>query len=173
MGQPSFDFDSEAALSGFAGALALRWQQAGLGQLLVGLSGELGAGKTVWARAMLRALGHAGRVPSPTYTLVETYELPTRTFVHADLYRLAAEDEIDMLGLRDSLSRPVTWGLIEWPERAPTLQAALDLTIELEVTGPESRHVRFTPRTPMGEQALALALASVGCEAESNSTNAI
>jgi tRNA threonylcarbamoyladenosine biosynthesis protein TsaE len=171
MGQPSFDFDSEAALSSFAGALALRWRQAGLDRLLVGLSGELGAGKTVWARAMLRALGYAGRVPSPTYTLVETYEVPARTFVHADLYRLVAEDEIDMLGLRDLLSRPATWGLIEWPERVPTLQTALDLAIALEITGPTSRQVHFTARGRIGDQAMALAAAQ--SEAKSNSTNTI
>lgn len=96
------------------------------------LQGDLGAGKTSLARAFLRALGHAGPVPSPTYTLVEPYELPGRTVYHVDLYRLAGEDDLaalDWAGLREDLV------LVEWPERVPALEREADLKIHLDVAG--------------------------------------
>ncbi len=95
---------------------------------LVLLQGELGAGKTTLARGMLRALGHTGTVPSPTYTLVEPYELPQAVVYHVDLYRIADSGELEFLGwtdLREGLL------LVEWPERAPAIAADADLTVEL------------------------------------------
>ena len=91
--------------------------QQGVGQgAVVYLQGDLGAGKTTCARSVLRALGVAGLVRSPTYTLVETYRLPKITCVHVDLYRLQALSEVDELGLRDMVG-PGCLLLVEWPER--------------------------------------------------------
>jgi tRNA threonylcarbamoyladenosine biosynthesis protein TsaE len=81
--------------------------------LIVYLQGDLGVGKTTLVRGLLRALGHKGRVPSPTYTLVEPYELQGRSLQHLDLYRIADPDELEFLGVRDMAGVL----LIEWPER--------------------------------------------------------
>lgn len=96
------------------------------------LEGELGAGKSTLARAMLRALGAGGPVPSPTYTLVEPYEIGGRTFYHVDLYRLSDAGELPYLGwsdLDDGLM------LVEWPERAPALAERADLRLRLDYAG--------------------------------------
>lgn len=96
------------------------------------LLGELGAGKSTFARAMLRSLGHEGLVPSPTYTLVEPYTLPGYSVYHIDLYRVNSADELEFLGwsdLQDGLK------LVEWPERAPRLLTLADIQIELRYAG--------------------------------------
>ena len=100
--------------------------------LLLLLQGELGAGKSTLARAMLHHMGYSGRVPSPTYTLVEPYELPGLTVYHIDLYRLSRAQELEYLGwddLRDGLI------LLEWPERVPRLQRQADLLVQLDYDG--------------------------------------
>ena len=94
------------------------------------LAGPLGAGKTTFARALLRALGAGERVKSPTYTLIETYALPGLTAQHLDLYRIAAAEELEWLGLRDLADGPVLW-LIEWPERGAGAIPSPDLTVSL------------------------------------------
>lgn len=96
------------------------------------LKGDLGSGKSTLARAMLRALGHRGPVPSPTYTLVEPYDIEGRIVYHVDLYRLSDGRELPYLGwadLDDGLM------LIEWPERVPSLEARADLAIRLRYQG--------------------------------------
>lgn len=82
---------------------------------VVTLSGELGSGKSTFARGALRALGATGPIKSPSYTLLETYELPGVNVVHLDLYRLEDPDELENLGLAD-YHRPGQLWLIEWPE---------------------------------------------------------
>jgi tRNA threonylcarbamoyladenosine biosynthesis protein TsaE len=99
---------------------------------LIALKGELGAGKSTLARAMLRAYGHDGAVPSPTYTLIEPYSFPGFDAYHVDLYRIADPEELDYLGWSD-LSDGLC--LVEWPERAPGLEARADLVIELSYAG--------------------------------------
>ena len=91
MGQSDcvIDFSSEPELIDFAGKVAARARARKRWPLVVGLRGELGAGKTTWVRALLRGLGYAGRVPSPTYTLLEHYPVGRLTVVHLDLYRLS------------------------------------------------------------------------------------
>lgn len=92
------------------------------------LRGELGAGKSTLVRGFLAALGHEGPVPSPTYTLVEPYELRGARIFHVDLYRIGGEDELWFLG-GDEFATGLT--LVEWPERAPEFAARADLGITL------------------------------------------
>lgn len=99
------------------------------------LRGELGAGKSTLVRGFLVALGHEGPVPSPTYTLVEPYELRGIRVFHADLYRLGGEEELYFLG-GDEFATGLT--LVEWPERAPSFAARADLAIALSYA-PEGR----------------------------------
>lgn len=108
----------------------------GLPQDLAGwtllLEGELGAGKSTFARALIGAAGHKGPVPSPTYTLVEPYVLPRSTIYHIDLYRVSDEEELRFLGwdeLDDGLR------IVEWPDRAPGLSARADLVLALAYEG--------------------------------------
>jgi len=96
------------------------------------LHGDLGAGKTTLVRGVLRALGHGGRVPSPTYTLVEPYELGRLSLKHLDLYRIADPEELAYLGVRD-MSGAV---LIEWPERGAHFLPEPDLECRLTVAPP-------------------------------------
>lgn len=109
-------------------AAALPAKNAGMTILL---QGELGAGKSTFARAVLRALGHDGAVPSPTYTLIEPYSVPRGDVFHIDLYRIASEDELYFLGF-DELDEGLR--LIEWPERAPRLSKSADLLLEFRYT---------------------------------------
>jgi tRNA threonylcarbamoyladenosine biosynthesis protein TsaE len=83
---------------------------------VVTLSGELGAGKSTFARGVLRALGATGPIKSPSYTLLETYELPGVHVVHLDLYRLRDPDELEHLGLADYFKPAHLW-LVEWAEK--------------------------------------------------------
>src|ERR1700691_5447484 len=113
---------------------------------LVTLSGDLGAGKTTCARAMIRYLaGDEGiEVPSPTFTLIQTYELPRFPLVHADLYRLSGAAELAELGFDDLPEGAVV--LMEWPDRAAGLLPPdrLDITFTLAPQlGPEGRNVRY------------------------------
>jgi tRNA threonylcarbamoyladenosine biosynthesis protein TsaE len=145
---------SEAELVEFAGATGRAWRAAACFPLIVALHGDLGAGKTTWVRALLRGLGYRGRVPSPTYTLLEQYTLDSLVVVHLDLYRLASEGELENLGVRDSLEQPATWVLAEWPERAPQLAARSDVRLELTDAGGEARGIVLRGRTQAGIRAL-------------------
>lgn len=102
------------------------------GRGLVTLQGNLGGGKTTLCRGLIQALGHNGKVKSPTYTLVEPYELPGGKVLHYDLYRLADPEELEFLGMRDHLDAG-TLTLIEWPERAGSLLPPADLALHLSV----------------------------------------
>ena len=99
---------------------------------LVLLLGDLGAGKTALARAIIRTLTGDPEldVPSPTFALVQPYDSPKGAILHADLYRLGDSREIDELGLRDN---PDAIVLVEWPERAPELFDAATLVVELAI----------------------------------------
>jgi tRNA threonylcarbamoyladenosine biosynthesis protein TsaE len=150
-------FVSEEALADAAGGVARRWFDARIAPLLVALRGDLGSGKTTWVRAMLRGLGYSARVPSPTYTLVEHYALGALDIVHLDLYRLADDSELENLGLRDWLAEPRIWLLVEWPERAESLAALFDLTLEFQVADARSRRIVAVAHTGAGRKALGLA----------------
>ena len=120
--------------------------------LVITLRGELGAGKTTLVRGLLQALGHAGRVKSPTYTLVEVYEVSRLSLYHFDFYRFHDPSEWIDAGFRDIFNgRNVC--LIEWPERARGQLPPADLDIALEITEP-GRTATITASSPAGEKLL-------------------
>lgn len=96
---------------------------------VIGLSGEIGMGKTCFVRALLQSLGVNSSVKSPTFNLVESYDLPNGCFYHFDLYRLTDELELEDLGFRDYFSSE-TICLVEWPEKAPSLMLGVDIALE-------------------------------------------
>ena len=117
---------------------------------VVYLQGDLGAGKTSCARSLLRALGVAGLVRSPTYTLVETYEVAALTCLHVDLYRLQTLTEVDELGLRD-LVGPGYLLLVEWPERGAGALPPADLILHLSYAG-NARRASLAGVTLLGRE---------------------
>jgi len=113
------------------------------------LRGELGAGKTTLVRGLLRALGHRGRVKSPTYTLVEPYTDLRLNLYHFDFYRFKDRSEWLSSGFREHFN-PASLCIVEWPERAEGLIAPPDLDIHLQYAG-EARSATLAARTPAGE----------------------
>jgi len=120
----------EAALVSLAQRLGAAITQGGL----IYLSGDLGAGKTTFARALIKAFGVAERIKSPTYSLIESYRSATLSIHHLDLYRIADPGELEWLGLADLLT-PDALLLVEWPERAGTALPPADLQIRLSHAG--------------------------------------
>ena len=123
------------------------------------LEGELGAGKSTFARALITAMGHVGAVPSPTYTLVEPYQFAGRRVYHIDLYRISSEEELRYLGwgeLEDGFR------LVEWPDRAPGLASAADLSLSLgyDESGRDAEFKGLTSRGQAVEEKLAAAISS-------------
>lgn len=117
--------------------------------LVIHLRGELGAGKSTFARAMLRALGVVGRIKSPTYALIEPYEVAFGLLLHLDLYRLSDARELEYLGV-DQLFDRAKLCLIEWPERAHSALAPADLEISLE-HGENARIARVQAHSELGK----------------------
>jgi tRNA threonylcarbamoyladenosine biosynthesis protein TsaE len=121
---------AEAQLTGLACSLA----QAAPNTYVIHLRGELGAGKTTFARAFVRTLLPGTRVKSPSFALVEPYALPTGAIYHVDLYRISDPSELEALGVRE-LAAPGVGLLVEWPERARGAVPAPDLDLLLEHSG--------------------------------------
>ena len=116
--------------------------------IVIYLEGELGAGKTTFARAYIHALGFPGYVKSPSYGLLETYEAGGQKILHLDLYRIEDPEELEYLAIRD-LYRADTALLVEWPERGKPHLPAADLLLEFGETD-EARFIRCTGFTARG-----------------------
>jgi tRNA threonylcarbamoyladenosine biosynthesis protein TsaE len=147
------DADATRAL-GMALGSALRAQSPRA--FMIWLRGELGAGKTELARGVLASLGHQGRVPSPTYTLVEPYVLAGTSVFHVDLYRLRDPAELDDLGLVEGLGAGAI-ALVEWPEQGGGRLPPPDLEVSLAVSG-SGREARLRALSPAGAAVLACLL---------------
>ena len=153
----SVSWPDEAATQAFAGALAA---QAQLRNCFVELHGELGAGKTTFVRHLLQALGVQGRIKSPTYAVVEPYEL-ARTpqdarplaIWHFDFYRFHDPREWEDAGFRDIFASPGL-KLAEWPEKAASFLPMADLVLRIGVETDGTRHVQLLANTAAGADLL-------------------
>lgn len=116
--------------------------------LIVFLKGDLAAGKTTLVRGFLQGMGHIGNVKSPTYTLVEAYELKNLFIYHFDLYRLSDPEELEFMGIRDYFTDH-SIVLIEWPERGEGFLPMADLILTLKII-PEGRLLTIQTLTERG-----------------------
>lgn len=120
--------------------------------LLIFLEGDLGAGKTTFMRSILQSLGHEGAVKSPTFTLVEEYQLNSLDIFHFDLYRLSHPEELEYMGIRDYF-RKDSIVFIEWPEKGKGYLAEPDLTLKFDILT-LGRNVTLFAHTLKGEKIL-------------------
>jgi tRNA threonylcarbamoyladenosine biosynthesis protein TsaE len=146
LGSRLLRWDDEAACADCAAALA---RSAALSDAFIELHGPLGAGKTTFARHLLRALGVAGRIKSPTYAVLESYALPGLTVSHFDFYRFADPREWADAGFRDIFAAPGL-KLAEWPEHAAGMLPDADLRLFIDPQDEQLRLVRAEAGTPRG-----------------------
>lgn len=119
--------------------------------LIIYLNGPLGAGKTTFVRGFLRGMNFEGTVKSPTYTLVETYELALHTINHFDFYRINSPQELEYIGIREYFEQGIS--LLEWPEKAVGALPAPDLSLSIEIEG-LTRLVTFNANSQRGKDVL-------------------
>ncbi len=127
----------ETAMVALGGRLARACQ----GAVVIYLYGPLGAGKTTLVKGFMRGMGYQGAVKSPTYTLVEPYDIAGRVFYHLDLYRVSDASELEYLGLRE-LQEGDAVVLVEWPEHGQGFLPAADIVLNIEYI-PEGRHIEL------------------------------
>jgi tRNA threonylcarbamoyladenosine biosynthesis protein TsaE len=150
LGTSQATWADEAECAASASSLA---RSPGLRDAFVELEGPLGAGKTTFARHLLHAMGVEGRIKSPTYAVVETYELDHRAISHFDFYRFDDAQEWEDAGLRE-LFGAAGLKLVEWAEKAQPLLPVPDLRVTITPHGEAVRGVRFDAMTPVGLQLL-------------------
>jgi len=143
-------WDSEADTQAFATRLAGALQAVG-GDAFIALHGDLGAGKTTLVRHLLRALGVSGRVKSPTYAVVESYDLPAFAVWHLDFYRFNDPQEFEDAGLRDIFASPGL-KLAEWPDKAAGHLPDADWQLHLHSAGDTRRTVELRGHSVRGAQ---------------------
>jgi len=148
MDRAEFDVADAAAMEAAGGRVAPHTQDV----QRIYLHGELGAGKTTFVRGLLRGLGHRGTVKSPTFTLVEAYELEQRPVFHFDFYRVNEPAELDFIGLRDYLVKE-NLCIIEWAERAGSALPPADVDVMISPTT-MGRHVTYLARSDRGRKLL-------------------
>jgi len=119
---------------------------------LLTLSGNLGSGKTTLCRGLIQSYSHSGAVKSPTYTLVEPYEIGDKRIYHFDLYRMEDPEELEFIGLWDYLTQEALI-IIEWPEKAFGVLPPADLAIQLEQQE-KGRKITCSSNTSLGEAVL-------------------
>jgi tRNA threonylcarbamoyladenosine biosynthesis protein TsaE len=142
----SLSWPDEATTAAAAARLALAPE---LASALITLDGGLGAGKTTFTRHLLRALGVQGRIKSPSYAVLESYELPQLTVHHFDFYRFSDPREWEDAGFRELLAGPGL-KLCEWPTHAEALLPQADLQLQIEAQEDDSRRVKANALTSTG-----------------------
>ena len=118
--------------------------------LVIYLSGELGSGKTTFARGFIRTLGYTGNVKSPTFSLLETYEFENVNLYHFDLYRLQDTHELEYIGIRDLSAELNAISLIEWPQRGEGAIPVADLVFDFQHHG-DQRMVKYHAESALGQ----------------------
>lgn len=141
-----FEFPDEQALNRFANKFAHDLPR----PLVIWLEGDLGAGKTAFARCLIHALGYAGRVKSPTFGLLEHYPLASLQVLHLDLYRIGDPGELEFLGVEDLLDEQTVL-LIEWPDKGGAWVPRPDFILKFEYAG-EGRVLHLTACTPLAQK---------------------
>jgi len=140
--------DSDEQTETFAGKIASSINKG----MIIYLEGDLGAGKTTFARGFLRELGFEGAVKSPTYNIVQPYQTDQFTIYHFDLYRISDLEELEALGIRDYFDGDAIC-LLEWPEKGKDLLPAPDIRIKLDYEG-KGRQVTFDPVSEIGHKTI-------------------
>ena len=145
------NLDGEQAMVNYGHVLATAIAQANA-PLLILLNGDLGVGKTTISRGILQGLGYCGAVKSPTYTLVEPYDLEIGKVFHFDLYRLIDPEELEHIGFSDYLSQ-ANLCIIEWPKNGGSYIPQADIKIDISQYG-SGRKLTLTSNTDVGVQCL-------------------